>query len=642
MASLKVGLTSLALITLALGASCSDNTDPEKDIDGSVAVVDIGTTNLPDGYVLHECNIAGEACNAHDPCAIDPVCGPDLKCRPTSLQNCNDELECTMDTCLGMGECSYETIPDYCALAVKKEDGTTATECFKDGDRSPQDPCQVCNSDPDNGNPIKWLPGNGGSCDDEDPCTRDDYCDMGQCTGEDYRADCDDELSCTQVICDGNGGCGQPELMSDWCLINGECFRNEDRDEGGCNECVVATSQSQWTPLAGPMCNIDGVCFKPGETDKTGCGSCDPTADPSGWTMASDKCLIEEKCYTAGDTHSEGCATCNPVITTTDWTVDPDSCLLPGLWYDTCMDAGATDSSGCATCDPTQNDRALTPLPDMCLIDEECYARDAPDSTNCGICDPDTFTTRWTLPAGVNKCLIADDGCFEPEALNPQNTCVKCDPALDRYAWSPVANKCLIGATCYDNASTDSTGCLVCNYAQSPKTWLLSTGVNGTLYNFEDNVDPPTGWTIEKDPPGISVGWNVSNRRPWTGTYSLYYGDPATGDYDTGDIHTGRATTPPITLTAGKKAGVSFLIYIDTETSSLWDKVEVYVTGNSNSLWEKDSSSIDMKAWTEVKLDLSGYAGQTITLEFYFDTVDDTVNETEGVFIDNIVFYENC
>ena len=41
-------------------------------------------------------------------------------------------------------------------------------------------------------------------------------------------------------------------------------------------------------------------------------------------------------------------------------------------------------------------------------------------------------------------------------------------------------------------------------------------------------------------------------------------------------------------------------------------------------------------------IDLTAFAGQTITLEFFFDTVDDTVNETEGVLIDNITIYENC
>jgi hypothetical protein len=43
-----------------------------------------------------------------------------------------------------------------------------------------------------------------------------------------------------------------------------------------------------------------------------------------------------------------------------------------------------------------------------------------------------------------------------------------------------------------------------------------------------------------------------------------------------------------------------------------------------------------------VTIDLSSYAGQTVTIKFDFDTVDSVANSTEGVYIDDITIYHNC
>jgi bacillopeptidase F (M6 metalloprotease family) len=49
-----------------------------------------------------------------------------------------------------------------------------------------------------------------------------------------------------------------------------------------------------------------------------------------------------------------------------------------------------------------------------------------------------------------------------------------------------------------------------------------------------------------------------------------------------------------------------------------------------------------MSVWQEVTVDLSSYAGQTITIQFKFDTQDGISNDTEGTYIDNITIFHNC
>ena len=72
---------------------------------------------LPDGYgPLYDCPEPGKTCNAHDPCAITPICGQDKKCWPTTLMNCDDKLSCTLDTCEGSGLCGNKPKAGTCAL----------------------------------------------------------------------------------------------------------------------------------------------------------------------------------------------------------------------------------------------------------------------------------------------------------------------------------------------------------------------------------------------------------------------------------------------------------------------------------------------------------------------------------------------
>jgi len=623
------------LLALALASACSDDT---KKVDSGVKdLTVIPESGLPDGLgPLYDCDTPGQACNAHNSCAIDPVCGADKKCRPSSMQDCSDGLECTKDVCKGMGLCENVALEGWCALPVKLpstvDGGVPKTEqrCFKNKERNPTDPCMVCNADPadQGGDPSKWSLANGGACDDHNACTKDDYCQSGVCKGDDFSKQCADKYSCTDDLCDGKGGCLGNQLKSDYCLINGECYKDGQQDATGCNVCDVKTSQSKFTPL-GTFCTISGKCYKPGDKDPTGCGTCDPTKNDKDWTPIAGLCKIDGACYKQGAKNSGGCAECDPVTSTTAWTVVGDNCLISNV----CYKPAAKDPTGCSTCDPTKSKTAWTPLAGQCLIAAKCYTSGAKDPTGCAECDPVLSASSWSIK-GAN-CLIGA-ACYQPNATDTTG-CGLCDPTKSKTAWTPVQGKCQIGTSCYADQAKDKTGCLMCDTAKNPTGWTPVTGATVVSYGFEDGKSPPTGWTLTNS--DAAVGWVVANKRPGSGSYSLYYGNPATGNYDSGAKNNGTAAMPAVALTAGKKAGLSFLVWLETESGTSYDTLQVTVNGTK--VWEKDYNTTQ-KTWQEITVDLSSYAGQSVTIKFEFDTSDSVSNSTEGVYVDNITVYHNC
>jgi hypothetical protein len=300
----------------------------------------------PDGSGgLYPCTEPGRLCNAHDSCAIDPICGPDYLCHPQGKQNCDDGLDCTTDTCLGQGACENTPKQGYCVLAVAGQNGgPTTLRCFASGDSSPDKACRQCSPDK---NPLSWSPVTGTACDDENPCTKDDVCTDGFCRGKSYS--CSDSLTCTDDTCDGKGGCNHL-LKAGSCLIDKTCYSDQQGDATNCNICDVSTSTSQWTPL-GNSCKIAGYCHATGDKTPDGCNVCDPQKNASGWSKAVDVCRIDGACYADKEAHAgAACAVCE-LKEPSKWTVLGGQCLIAG----TCHASGAADPSGCQTCDPTQN-----------------------------------------------------------------------------------------------------------------------------------------------------------------------------------------------------------------------------------------------------------------------------------------------
>lgn len=626
----------LAFVVLGIGACASDDeTKPgTQDALPDQNVTDGGVVPVPEGTKLYECTEPGKPCSAHDPCAINPVCGDDLLCRPTGYQDCADDLACTDDICEGQGKCAHVPKDGTCSLLVKDPGGgPSVLKCFAAEERNPEDQCKECRPDESK---YKWSAANGGVCDDGDNCTKGDYCSDGVCKGTFYGEQCQDEYSCTEDVCDGNGGCVGNPLKADACLINGECYSANDKDTDGCNVCDPTQSQNAWTPLK-EHCLIGGTCYMPGEEDSTKCSVCDPTKSKTAWTPLPGLCKIGSECFQKGDTNTSegGCGECDPAVNPSGWTVKGDFCYIGKE----CQNPGATDDTGCGECVPAKDKYDWSAVANTCFIEGLCYTPAEKDPTQCGECDPVIDAKGWTVK--IDKCLVLGT-CYDPQQKDDTG-CGVCDPAKDRYAFTALTNKCLIGKNCHEDQAKDDTGCLQCLFATAPGAWNPSGATKLTNYDFESAGT--TGWTIANS--DATVGWQVSVRRPAGGKSSLYYGDPAAGNYDSGAKNNGTATTPEITLSATGKTGIRFWLYMDTEKGANYDKLEVQVVDGTTAttVWQKNAttdSTITMQTWTEVKIDLAAYKGKAIKIQFAFDTTDSVSNSSEGTFIDDLAIYHGC
>jgi pyroglutamyl-peptidase len=154
--------------------------------------------------------------------------------------------------------------------------------------------------------------------------------------------------------------------------------------------------------------------------------------------------------------------------------------------------------------------------------------------------------------------------------------------------------------------------------------------------DFEDGSTQ--GWGIIGS--GDGVGWTLVGQGGAGDSKALRYFDPTFNDYGQQGGHgatKGTATTGYISLPAGKRALLSFDLYMDTEAGKQYDTLAVEVGGKE--VWRKDGpgSAVAQKTWQRVLVDLTSLAGQTVQVGFTFDTVDGHENLGQGVWIDNVV-----
>ncbi|MCB9723046.1 MAG: hypothetical protein H6748_03255 [Spirochaetaceae bacterium] len=191
---------SIACVASASGASCSD---------GNVCTV--GDACDGAGSCVVGPPSPGMACSDGDPCTLADVCDAAGVCVGGSLLVCDDANDCTADSCLPAGGCSFAPVLDgapcddadvctpasSCASGVCVGSGSIdcddANGCTDDG----CDPQLGCRSTP-----------NTAPCDDGDACTTGDVCALGSCVGA--PRDCSDGNPCTNDLCDPGLGCQNP------------------------------------------------------------------------------------------------------------------------------------------------------------------------------------------------------------------------------------------------------------------------------------------------------------------------------------------------------------------------------------------------------------------------------------------------
>ncbi|MCA9278289.1 MAG: S8 family serine peptidase [Phycisphaeraceae bacterium] len=180
--------------------------------------------------------------------------------------------------------------------------------------------------------------------------------------------------------------------------------------------------------------------------------------------------------------------------------------------------------------------------------------------------------------------------------------------------------------------------------AEGVNTGVKTTPPNAptSTYAYEIGTIATTTFYTQDFESGLPAGWNATGLwgigtacpaggSPCDGPNYAYYTQPGTCTFNTGAANSGSLTSAPIDLTGATAAELTFCYSLRTENNSSYDQFTVHANG------QQLTQLSDSTNWTTATVDLSNFAGQMVTLEFRFDTVDSIQNDHEGPQIDGLV-----
>ena len=120
-----------------------------------------------------------------------------------------------------------------------------------------------------------------------------------------------------------------------------------------------------------------------------------------------------------------------------------------------------------------------------------------------------------------------------------------------------------------------------------------------------------------------------------------------------GQASCGIATSAPITLGADVPWSLEAWIYLDIEQHAscpggfpFTDLFHVNVIdgiGESTTVWTKEQSSCAQYGkWAKRTFDLSAWKGETVQIQYSFDSWDNVENTGKGVAVDGMHFVKGC
>ncbi len=421
--------------------------------------------------------------------------------------------------------------------------------------------------------------------------------------------------------------------------------------------CNVAT-QLEGTALRFEVC-IDGD--GDGSCESDDCDDSDPSVHPGATEVCDDG--IDQDC-TAGDRVGD---------------VDADGYDNLICGGDDCNDGNAnvnpgvdTDADGYNVCEdcldtiPSVNPAAAEVCDDG--LDNDCSGGDlAGDNDNDGIdsiecggidCDDEDPNVHPGIDAdgdGDNSCVDCDDSDpainegtdADSDGFNACEDCDDGDPAInpdavevcDAIDWDCDG---VVGVDADgDGDAGDACGGTDCDdddptiYAGAPE---LCDGIDQDCDGVQDGQDGNIGGdstfssSFDIDDGGLTATGSWQHGAPTSGPNAAHSGTNVwattlSGPYPNGDS---ASLTFEVTVPSGAPT-LSFWHYTDNEAGYDYTYVRVHVGA---SVTQVDSLP-SILAWTERTVDLSAYAGQAVTIEF-FHTSDGSITY-DGTYLDDVL-----
>jgi len=171
-------------------------------------------------------------------------------------------------------------------------------------------------------------------------------------------------------------------------------------------------------------------------------------------------------------------------------------------------------------------------------------------------------------------------------------------------------------------------------------TYFYTLSLSGTLATAapyaDDMENGINGWTASGlwHQIDASNSYSASHSAP----HSWWYGQDDTGTYDTGATNAGSLTSPPVYIPDAGYYLRFWYAYQTESQSTAFDQRLVQISADGGPFITVLQLYDDLMEswWPSPAIDLSAYAGQTIQIRFYFDTLDEFYNAYRGWYIDDI------
>lgn len=157
---------------------------------------------------------------------------------------------------------------------------------------------------------------------------------------------------------------------------------------------------------------------------------------------------------------------------------------------------------------------------------------------------------------------------------------------------------------------------------------------------FHDGFEEQTLWSWASG--GENNLWRIGDDcvEPWSGGWVLTFSIKTQCNYDDGHVQ-GHMTTPLINASGLHDVTLSFAHFFEVENSTgVWDAMSVKVSDdggrNYETLAQWDGRHQTNEAWEAVSLDVTPYASEELTVQFFFDSFDYLANDYLGWYIDEV------